>query len=905
MEREQIMAAATKWAIDRGWRRLLAKRGAFEQSLLEHSLIEVDVLLELLPILSASQHYNLSEVEQKILAVAVLAHDIGKETDEWQAYIRGPQPGRRVSHVVPELTRRVVPTLCTVLGFESLTDPVQRIITHCADLHHSRPGRTDGAILEVMLTGGSDRFLTMASLVKAIDHFCSAPTAAEASDALERDPSLGVHLKVARHELMVRGVSTTFVHKSAQAAFQHNGWRPLVYFPNATVYGADPVDRPVAPSINEVKDRLKDEISEAIARDVAPLMVGSPTGNILPKPHLFSFAESRRYLQTAAEKIGKQSFASAYQREKKRFQETGAPGPRTGKGKLKADVIREYWRYAGTDGEPYSDKMDRDAGRISVAHPEMMVFKLFKAMTDPQKVEPIGDDGAALASTLYEKTFGSGSWAALQSTSTIMPAKDMARTVDYFWALPGATINHPEVPTVAELPDQTRLQVLIDILEGMAQEVFIAIARPSPRDMLSHNMADAFSHDLLLPADSGAVQTLAQQQFDHYSQSKPFAGKESTKGIYLCPICNAPFHSTTGVKASADFVDNPQTHTNRGVANGSFGYIMVCTTCYYERLLLQVLLGSRPREVITLMPRLNLGPVKGRRLVDGVREWVEAAQAQMRGDTGNLRLGFSLGFTDQAASHLGDQDPSALQPGELLSLFSYRFTADIQRKRKAEAVRRLKEEFDDSVEELNIACAESFLTWDAAAEALLENSVIQQEARLIRREVFRLYETVHIVCQTPNLVFVPLSYAIAAGNDESEVSRALRRLYVSVLLSLVFDAAVAIHGEDEPVDFRPAAGVAYVPPVPAARSLVGYDWLPTMEAERWLSAIGAASLLVRDSGLSPRSALYQILGADPAEQLIRRVEDHLRKQHRSPTLNHLRLIERLPKSHSAKREAPV
>lgn len=884
---------------------MLAKQGAYEQSLLEHSLIEVDVLLELLPILSSSRHYGLSEVEQKILLVALLAHDVGKETNEWQAHIRSPQPGRGVSHIVPELTRRVVPTLCTALGFESLADPVQRVMAHCAELHHARPGRSDSAILEVMLSGGTNRFLTLASLVKAIDHLCSAASASEATGAVERDPALGHHLKVARHEVMVRGVSTTFVHKGAQAAFLQRGWRPLLYFFDATVYGADPVDQPVAPSLNEVRDHLKAEIDQAIARDVAPLMVGSPTGNVLPKPHLFSFAESRRYLQTAAEKIGKQSFASAYQREKRRVQDASGSAPRTGKGKLKAEVIREYWRYAGRDDEPDSNEMDRDAGRISVAHPEMMVFKFFKAMMDPRKVDAVGENGSAAASALYERTFGPGSWAALRSTFTWNPAWDMAKTVDYLWALPGAAVRHPEVPTVAELPDHARLEVLIDLLDGIAQKVYAGIARPSPRDTLSQNMADAFSRDLLWPAAGGAAQAFAQHQLDHYAQSKPFAGKESTKGIYLCPICNAPFDSTDGVKASADFVDNPQTHTNRGVANGPFGYVMVCTACYYERLLLQVLLGGRPKEVITLMPRLNLGPVRGQRLVDGVRGWVEAAKAQMRGDTGDLRLGFSLGFTDQAARHLGDHDPSALEPEELLSLFSYRFTVDVQKKRKAEAVRQLKEEFEDSLEDLNVACAGSFPTWDAAVEALLENRIAQQEVGLIRREVYRLYETIHLVCQTPNLVFVPLNYEVAAGNDESEVSKSLRRLYVSTLMSLVFDATVAIHGEGEPVDFRTAGGAAYVPSVPATRSLVGYEWLPIVEAERWLSAIGAASLLVRDTGLSARSALYQILTADPPERLVRRIEDHLGKQHHSPTPNHLRLIEQLPKFHRAKTEVPA
>lgn len=896
------MAAATEWAAARGWRQKLGKKGAYEQSLLEHTLIELDVLLELLPILSSPRHYNLSEAEQEILLVAVLAHDVGKEIEAWQAYIRDPQHAQWVGHVIPELTRSVTPNLGAALGFEGLDEPVERIMAHCSDFHHSRPGRADGAILEAMLTGGTDRFLTLATLVKSFDHVCSAASAGEAIDAIERDPSLGHHLKAVRHEVVVRGVSTTFLHRAARAAFQQNGWRALLYFSNATVYVGDPTEQLATPTLGEIRSSLERGIHEAMDRDVAPLMVGSPTGNVLPKPDLFSFAESRQYLESAAQKVGMQSFSSAYQREKKRVREQGAPGPRTGPGKLKAEVIREYWGYAGEAGDDYGDAMDRDAGRISVAQPEMMVFKFFKAAMDPDKVAAVGKDGADVASTLYEKAFGPGSWAALQSTSTIMPARDMARTVDRFWALPGAVIDHPEVQRVAELPDAARLQALIDVLDGIAQSVYAAIARPSPRDELSRNMAEAFSLDLLRPAAGGDARGLAQQQLDHYTQSKPFAGRQSAKGVYLCPICSAPFDLLHGVKASADFIDNPQTHTNRGTAYGSFGYVMVCSTCYYERLLVQVVLGSRPQEMITLLPRLNVGPGRGQQLVDGVRGWVETAKAQMRGDAGDLESGFSLGLTDQAARHLGGRDPFGLKPEELLSLFSYRFTAETQKKRKSEAMRRLKEEFDDDLGAAQAATARPFATWEAAVGALIANQVIQQEFGVIRREVFRLQETIHLICQTPNLVFIPLSYEVAAGNDESEAGKAWRRLYVALILSIVFDAAVAIHKEGEPVDFQVTAGAAFVPPVPAVRSLVGHDWLPIVEAPRWLAAIGAASQLARDSGLSPRSALHQILAEDPPERLVRRVEEHLAKEGRSLTADHLRLIERMPLFRTATKE---
>jgi len=525
------------------------------------------------------------------------------------------------------------------------------------------------------------------------------------------------------------------------------------------------------------------------------------------------------------------------------------------------------------------------------------VFKFFKAIVDPDRIPALAGDGAAAAKRLYEEIFREGSWTALQSTSTLMPAKDMVKTVDYFWSLPGTAAGHAEVRTVAELPSDERLQILVGLLDGIAQKVYAG--RQSPRAELSQRMAEAFVGDLLYPASRQNAREQAAAQLDHYSRSKPYAGKEVAAAAYLCPVCNAPFDRESGKKASADFIDNPQTHTNRGVAHGAFGYIMVCNVCYYERLLLQVLLGSRPAEIITLLPRLNLGPVRGKRLVELVRQWVEAAKGQMRGDSGSVEFGFSFGLTDQVARNLGHRDPAALQPDELVSLFSYRFTPDTQKRRRREALKRLREEFDDNLDAARAASNQPFESWDAAVEALVEDRVQQQEFRAIRREVFRLYETVHLICQTPNMIFIPLTYAVAAGDDESETSKGLRRLYVALLLSLVFDASVAIHQEGEPVDFRGAAGAAYVPPVPAMRALVGCEWVPMGEAERLLAAVGTASLLVRDTGLPARSALYQVLAADPPERLARRIEE---AGERSLTPRHVSLIEELVRFHRAGKE---
>jgi hypothetical protein len=667
-------------------------------------------------------------------------------------------------------------------------------------------------------------------------------------------------------------VSTAFVHRAAQRAFEGLSWKPLLYFANGTVYGRDMNGTPTLPPPEEIVQRLSSDLDVSMGGDVGRLMVGSPTGNILPKPDLFSFAESRNYLRTAFRKIGPQSFAKKPMKSKR-------------------TVVLAYWKLTARDGDADDAALEHEAGRISTAQPEMLVFKFFKAMMDPDRLSAIGSAGAGLAETLYEERFGVGSWAALQSTSTLMPARDMAGTVDYFWRLSGPAVGHPEVESAEELAPDIRAEVLIGLLDGVAQKVYAAAGCSSPRDGLVRLMSEAFIRDLVSPGERVDVRSVAEEQLLHYSSSKSISGTESAQGLYLCPICNAPFERKQGKTASADFIDNPQAHTNRGVSHGRFGYIVVCLGCYYERLLRQVLMRDRPVEIIRLEPRLNCGPRKGETVIREVRALVEAARGEMRGETGDLERGFSLGFTSQAARAIGDRDPFALAPEELLALFRYRFTADTQKKRRREAMKRLRAEFDEDLAALNAGCGESFETWEAAVQGLVENRMSDPEIKAIRREVFKLYETVQLVCETPNVIFIPLSYKIAGGDKESETSRAFRRLYVALLLGMAFDAAVAIDTGTDGTQTQRNRGVAYVPPVPAVRALVGYDWVPVTEARQWLIAIGAASRLMRPAGLPERSALYQILAADPAERIARRIEE---RDEVRLSLEHVRLISQLP-----------
>jgi hypothetical protein len=147
-----------------------------------------------------------------------------------------------------------------------------------------------------------------------------------------------------------------------------------------------------------------------------------------------------------------------------------------------------------------------------------------------------------------------------------------------------------------------------------------------------------------------------------------------------------------------------------------------------------------------------------------------------------------------------------------------------------------------------------------------------------------------LACETPNLIFIPLSYPVAGSADESDANKALRRLFAALLIHRLFGSTVAIHSEPSEIDATNASGAAWVPPVPAVRNLTGTDWISPDEADAWLERIGAAARLAQATGYPARSAIYQTLIADPAEKLMRRVED----ERRTASLTEAKLIQKLP-----------
>jgi len=877
MDYQAIRQKAAEWMIARGWKRRTAKRGSFNQSLFEHTIYELDALLTLWPILSPS--WGLTEDDMAGLIVGTVAHDVGKETPEWQNYVLAEKETMTYTpHIVEDLTQAAVDRLCQDLGLSGSLDDAKAFVRY----HMQATKTTDSLILDVIHKGNkSDRWMTLSGIVSEVDNVCSAKGLLDSVRALERS-SLGKHLNIAYHLVQIRGVSTTLLHRAAIEAHESAGWRPLLHYSNGTLYVAASTSSTPEPDVSDIESRLAALVKTAMGERFAEAVVTTDfRASAIGMPPLFDCREIEQYLEVAGRRV-----AGGEKRFAKRLE---TPAGRPGVEKM----VRDYLGMStGQDvGAVETSIVVRESQRISRAYPEMCLFKFFKAAIDPDMVgeevtdeavlkyavflpepkgskKPIDITPQAIAQVEYDQVFGKEAFASLQKTSTLMPARDMALTVDRYWTRPGEQFGLL-TGKVESAPDEARRDALAKSLAKIAQLVYAAVpsknrpARAAPQEIAKH-----FLVDLLHPSSQANWISAAQQQLAVYGTSKEKA--KSPRGEHFCPICNVQFGE--GSAARAAYLDKPEAHTNRAVSHGSPGYIVICPACKYERFIQNLLLGSKPAELLVLLPRMNIGQGSGVELVQKARElWANAGRL-MSNDTSDPNEHVSLALTQMIARTLSDQDVFALSPRALLDAFTYSASADTRKKCRKEMEDALREAFGETVGDLNDSWGTEFKDWDTAVQALLEGKVADTTARAIRADVYRLQPTLKIICQTPHLILLPLRDPMAVGKD-AEVNAAIRRLFAMLVLGLALDCSVASLSSGDAITFGGGEGVARVPKVPALRDLVGSEWVTLDQAEKWLKAIGAASLIAQATGLPERSNLYQILSAPTPGHILRRIEE--------------------------------
>ena len=518
----------------------------------------------------------------------------------------------------------------------------------------------------------------------------------------------------------------------------------------------------------------------------------------------------------------------------------------------------------------------------------------------------------------YNVFLGSGSFEALESSPNNDLPIEFAKTVYRFWNLPLSKVKDckdEEEKVFPKLQDEERITLLIERLNQIYEETIEENLPQEFRPQLisASSIAEGFMVDLLHPINDTNINNIIEKQLSSYEESKPVAKRE--RGMHICPICNHAFGDGKEVKVK--LVAKPEAHTNRAISHGIAGHVVICNICRNELSIQQIILGSQntPPSMIAIFPKMNISYQSGNLLVEKVKKLWNEAYLMMSEKTTDPAQGIDLSNTGTIFKNIKSIKSSIFNAEDITKLISYKSNEKYLNEIKKNLEKQIAEDYEDlpkdtngkidkenAIEVLNGYWNESFISWEEMINALMQNKVI--EARELVRDAFGLTPRFKIVCQTPNMILIPLMNPIAhkiAHKDESVTNSAIRELFISLLLGLSLDCSVAVVNFGEKITFEGGEGIAYVPKVPELRRIIGSEWVSFQKgdplvgeivdfAEKWLTAIGSAAEIAYATDYPARSNLYQILTSLTAGHILRRIEQ---KNNNNVSFNQLKLIENI------------
>lgn len=891
------------WMRAKEWQRVLAKRGtearpAHVQTLFDHTLNLLEVLVGLAPFLVRDWggRANLSMEEFDTLFAAALGHDVGKGTEPWQQYVKGL--GDWVSHIRPDLVNEVVA--------EWLKEDQRADASIVVQRHHAGGKDLETEHLVGVLSGKHGRrHVDLARLLRQIDHVASAPTLGEARRAIEEgvDRPLADVVTTAVHQVVVRGVTTSLLHRATLDAFVDAGWRPVLHFPEGTLYVAGKPNAPVPRAEQDIQERLERLIDRVLTEARIPRQVVGRrfTETVIAKPDLFDAGEFRQYLEEAMTRATATGFRRkspadrikviTKYRKLTRFWDSdlpdvlSQPGPEDGFGNFAAAVT-------------YAAVIERITDRIAEAQPEICAFKFFRDAVGTRKKKLMAAGRINLPSGVAPKDrcklqrdiagrvdgfvewvfqgFGDGAYAALKKTGSLKVAEDMANSVDWFWHADAEALGIP-APTGATVRDahhpEKRREVLVDVLDRIAQAAWNSLPPECvPRRISVATIAQKILHDLIQPMHTPAGPADARRALEAYLVAKQTARKE--EGRHVCPLCNN--HFGDGQIAKADFLYKATAFTNRvpALARGGGG-VVICDACRFDRFIEQLLLGQKSAAMLALYPRGQLGPQRGALLVSTAAKLLADWSTYMVPATPDPEQHVSLALTGVIAEKLGKLSRlEGIDATALADLFVYRNREERRRDNRRDLKKALDELAPKGIEAWNEFWTQRRVSEDDFVEAVLGGEEwVRKDPELsrLRMEICGVKTDLKLVAETPHMVLILVPAGFAVGK-ESDANAAIRALFAMLVLGRALDCAVALVEDGRPWEPDMVRGIVKVPDNPALRELVAGDWINLQDADRWIQAIAAAAQLAPATAFPERSNLYQILTAPTAGHIVRRID---------------------------------
>lgn len=810
-----------------GWDRLLGKQRGGEQTLREHCLAVFDAVCACAPFFAAEAKPDLTAEEFQSMLLAAVAHDAGKAAPAFQAYLRGHSTSF-AEHVDPASIRTVVVDAAGKLGLDlrHLEDIISEAV-----LHDRYSRRDKGELTEWARPHESGRWRKLADFVNHADSLASTEDVVAAESFLRANPLLLGRARVASYQVRVRGVSTTFLHEAALEEFDHAGYRPLLHFAHGAVragFGSLPDRSAVAATLRR---RIEQLFSDR-KKDLAELIVGSPTSDFLPKPDCVRADGVADLLRVASRRAGPK-------------------GPN-------AELIAKYKRQwselgkLGLDGTPSETEIQA----ILEIGPEACAFKIAKEVFK----KALDDADRTLGRKLFDAELGGGSFDRFMQQSTLMPVQDYALCVR------GWHRTEHEGHAVGTLDPGRRIGFLIDKLQRLLQTVLAARTAPLPSARLIDDWAARLMADLALESTPPLREEVAQQLLGYLSFKSRSALKK--RPVQQCAQCAGLIASGEAEEGSAA-LGNVGSYSNRRIAFAGKGQPPICRGCVADLELSQLCLGRPVKTMIGLVPRRSLGPEAARELLREVRALRSTLDRQLSAETADPRSYVALSFP-----------PDALRAESLTAAVVRPVGEDKRKSRPKDLAKALTEKLGDrGLAELNSDHATSFDSVEALAQSLLDGrvSITLREDPDVRSAVESVVGGGHaaFAAITPSLIVLSLDRELGGAKD-SDADRALYAFGLATLFALDLEMACAVGPVAElrtALDGR-AGRTVYVPANGPARRVLGGDWLGLDDAARWLRALRAAIVL---RGPADAGSVLEVLRYPSAGYTVRRIEQQAEK----------------------------
>ncbi len=306
---------------------------------------------------------------------------------------------------------------------------------------------------------------------------------------------------------------------------------------------------------------------------------------------------------------------------------------------------------------------------------------------------------------------------------------------------------------------------------------------------------------------------------------------------------------------------------------------IICISCYFEKILQQILLEGKASDQILIFPKNSLTYKQGQVLVRKAKDLGNKAQSFMTGSKDpDQRITFDL-KQYSISEQLSKVDYENLSSEDIIGLLTYK----LSEKRRESYLNSLRNAFKKEFGELkrvNKLYQQEYKSWVEFTEDVYYKKITDKLISLIRTDILNLSKQFEVICETANMIIIPCrniydsELSSFSNGNESASELGFKKLFISLLFSIGFKSAVTILEDSEVIDgsILDTQGSVHLPNIPGVREVVNNQWLPESQLIKWSKGLASVFNIIKRTEYSSKNDTYKILTANSVGQLAKRID---------------------------------